>query len=148
MSFGSGETGSSGFHRFGIKFYSGSILAVCSQPTVTYDDARFTETIPTETVLTAVGVFDGRAPTIKLFYNGKMDMTILFKKEPIRTNGGPWPYKIGNGDSGDSTREFDGDVSLAAVWHDRALTDSEAFSLLNNPWQIFKSQRITMPIFP
>lgn len=59
----------------------------------------------------------------------------------------PVPISIGgNQNTGDSIREWQGDIALAYFWN-RALSDAEVMALLQNPYQIFlpRQRQIYIP---
>lgn len=146
MPLGAGESGNSGQNVFCIKAYSDyiSIAVVTSSGFSQVNDAT---PVPNGEWITFVAVFDGDTGT---FYGYRDGVQVIdsggITNNSIVDSVGTNFYKIANGDSGDSNREFDGDVLIGAVWHGVALTDEEAIELSENPWQIFKPETVYYPL--
>ena len=146
MPFGCGETGITADHRICIKVYSDEIRIQ------TYQDGNNTAynyevmTVNTNQWYAVGGMFDTTGGRQDLYYyiDDRFDTEgpqIPALNQPIFSSN-PQKYKIANGDVGDASREFDGDVLFAAAWHDRRLSHEEFFSVMSNPWQLFKPQTI------
>jgi hypothetical protein len=102
-------------------------------------------TTPTGEWVTLVGVSDSIADTRYFYtsYEGVRSESVSFGGTATTLD------SISSGvfwEDPAAVQEFDGKSALHCAWKDRALSAAEAQAFIDNPWQIFKSQRIIIPV--
>jgi hypothetical protein len=129
-----GWTWSQGF-AYGIPPNRGMRLSMTHQGVAQYTSSVNITGVDNE--YASFGFTDVVSSTVRLFAKGAFIDSLAVG---AMTSPGSQAVDVGGAGPGASSQYFNGNLVLALLWDNRALTDAEHAELARNPWQLFEPQ--------
>ena len=135
------DTGSSTTTYYSLRLYSDKTRLTVRVANGSTYTAEFAEAVPLNEwhVLTGVANLNRGASIMEIFlYLDGIEVAYLY----TGVNSGLWTgaetgtnFRLGNGKIDDTSRGYDGQIAMGAMWADRPLSPSEVVSMSDDPYQ-------------
>jgi len=140
-----GAADSSSTINWGIGCYGTEYYFLCFDTSAGSMGAGWSATVPTDTWITIVGVYDYVNDESRLYVDGVLRSNINTPGQVPKLNQDF--IGLGLGVDANNARNFDGQITYAGIINDYMATDAEAKAWAANPSDIWKPQTQWLPAF-